>query len=220
MADSFADLFGGLLGDAPEDARVAGGVWAIVPVWGGSIGEADQQLLATARTQADWLGAQVTAVLVGTTSEECGASACHLGADRALLCDLPIPATQPHLPEEIASAAHALAAVAHERAPETILVRACGWGREVGARIAERTGGCYIGGAVRLEVETGARRLAAVCPILGGKLLEVRVADEARRPHLIALDPHGLGPAFTDASRAVVVETVTPARESAISEHV
>lgn len=188
--DILARLMGGSAGDdeAPSDAASAGGVWVIVS---GALSEDDERRIATARSAADSLGASVSAVLAGGSRDD-AARACHCGADRALLTGGETP--------------DALAALVDARRPDTMLVSADEGAARIGARVAERAGGAYLGVAVALEVDTSERRLLAHGLTLGGQVVEVRAADDAVRPHVVAVSREATAPAFPDPSRPAVVE--------------
>ncbi len=173
MSNEVDDYLAALLGDTGESASASdGGLWVLLFVEGDSLSDDDRRVIAEARTHADGLGAAVTAVLAGTSSESATGDARACGADRAVTC---------------ADDIDALASMIAESHPETILVRAGSHACEVGARLAVRAGGCYVGEAIALEVDTTARRLAAHCAALGGRVIEVRAAEDEKRPHVIAL---------------------------------
>lgn len=214
MGDSYLDLLMAQQEETPEavefELEGGGGVWVVADVTAGGIAPVTLQAVGAARALADALGAYVHTVLLGDGVAELAQPLYQAGADTVRVADhasLADFALEPYL--------EVLAELVAAGQPEVVLFGATRAGRQLGARLAQRTDGGLIEHVTAITLDESTRTVQASFPVYGGDYFEIVACPEAR-PQFLTIEPGAFPTPFLDTHREgeptmLEVEPVEPA---------
>jgi electron transfer flavoprotein alpha subunit len=198
---------------ANDHANDQKAIWVFIEHTDGRIADVSLELVGRARELAAQLGHEVVGLLCGHHAEELARDVIRHGADRVLLADHPELAHYRTLPY-----ARVAITEARRRRPEIFLVGATPNGRDFAPRVASAlrcglTADCtdlQIGDYyVKREDTTYRDLLLQIRPAFGGNLVAT-IVNPRTRPQMATVREGVMHMPATDASRAGVVERVTP----------
>ena len=176
------------------------GVVVLAECAAGAVSEAAVGALGIGREIADTFGARLEALILGGGEQE-AAAAIRLGADAAVIADVPPKYEQ-------ASWATAMASAVEQRKAEVVVLGGSDIACDIGPRVAQRLDTGLIAGVRQARAEADERLVVAIVPLYGGRLLG-EFAIPAKRPQMICL-AEGAGRMPTeDGSREGEIERLS-----------
>ena len=188
-------------------------IWVFIEHTDGQVADVSLELTGKARDLAGQLGYEVVGLLCGHGVEELARDVIRHGADRVLLADHPELAYYRTLPY-----ARVAITEARRRRPEIFLVGGTPNGRDFAPRVASAlrcglTADCtdlQIGDYYLRRQDTTFRNLLyQIRPAFGGNLVAT-IVNPTTRPQMATVREGVMRMPAADASRAGVVEAVTP----------
>ena len=161
-------------------------VWVWAEYCQGELARVSLGLLGKARELCrQWGGGEVSAVLVGTDSQELAQELINHGADKVYLAD-----ESSLTPFEADLCAGFVSKLVKERQPEIFLWGATNLGQEIAARVAARLGTGLTAHCIDLSVEEieGKRQLVAVVVGWGGNMT-IKIICPQKRPQMASVKP-------------------------------
>ena len=159
------------------------GVFVFVQQVDGAILNVSYELIGKGKELAKALGAEVTAVLVGSNVGGLTGSLARYGADKVILVD--DPALETYMTEPYT---RALAAVVNEYKPDIMLYGATAIGRDLAPRVSARVHTGLTADCTGLEIQEGTNDLLMTRPAFGGNVMATIVCRE-HRPQMATVRP-------------------------------
>jgi len=183
---------------------MAKGVWIIAEQRDGALRKISFELASTARKLADQMGAEVSAVLLGSGIEGLAAQLGKYGVDKVYVGDS--PALEPYITE-----AHAVAAakIIKENDPAIVLLGASVQGKDLSARLAGKLATGLATDCIDVKIADG--RLLAIRPMYAGKCFGEVITSAT--PQMASLRPNVF--AMTENAKAAAVTKFDPAIDAA-----
>lgn len=177
-------------------------VFVYVETFDGSASNVSREALGVARTVADAMSTDVTALIFGQNASAIADEAAAYGADKALVCeDETLHAFR------LEPFAALLTHLVNEHAPEAVIGVATGRGRELLAASAADTNSGIVTDAVELSVEGDA--ITVKRPVYAGKILATQTVTGDTR--FVTLRGRAFAAPEADESRSADVTAVDPA---------
>lgn len=191
--------FEALEGDIPTretpDFSDYRGVFVFVEQREGLFHRSAFELLGCARSLADSLGEDVTAVLLCGSLPDAAHDLVAHGADRCIVVENPALAYY-----QTCSYTHALAEIVRERKPNILLIAATHLGRDLAPRLARRMGLGLTADCTRLSIDPEERILLQTRPAFGGNIMAT-IVSRFSRPQTATVRPGIMAPLPPDPSR-------------------
>jgi electron transfer flavoprotein alpha subunit len=183
---------------------MAKGVWIIAEQRDGALRKISFELASAARKLADQLGAEVSAVLLGSGIEGLAAQLGKYGVDKVFVGDS--PALEPYITEAHAAAA---AKIIKENDPAIVLLGASVQGKDLSARLAGKLATGLATDCIDVKIADG--KLLAIRPMYAGKCFGEIVTSAS--PQMASLRPNVF--AMADNAKAAAVTKFDPAIDAA-----
>ncbi len=177
-------------------------VFVYVETFDGSASNVSREALGVARTVADAMDTDVTALIFGQNATAIADEAAAYGADNALVCE--DETLQPFRLEPFAAL---LTHLVNEHAPEAVIGVATGRGRELLAASAADTSSGLVTDAVELSVDGDT--ITVKRPVYAGKILATQTVTGGTR--FVTLRGRAFAAPEADESRSADVTAVDPA---------
>lgn len=178
------------------------GIWVWVEQNEGQAASVSWEAIGVARTLADELGEDVTAVIFGDGVSDLPQQAIEYGADAAIVAD---DATLKDF--RVAPYASLLSTQAAERKPTAIIAGATTRGRDImGAAAVDLETG-LISDATNVALRDG--QIQSTRPVYAGKLFSTVIAPDAS-PLMLTIRSRAFAAPQADAGRSGEIETVEP----------
>jgi electron transfer flavoprotein alpha subunit len=183
---------------------MAKGVWIIAEQRDGALRKISFELASAARKLADQLGAEVSAVLLGSGIEGLAAQLGKYGVDKVFVGDS--PALEPYITEAHAAAA---AKIIKENDPAIVLLGASVQGKDLSARLAGKLATGLATDCIDVKIADG--KLLAIRPMYAGKCFGEIVTSAS--PQMASLRPNVF--AMAENAKAAAVTKFDPAIDAA-----
>ena len=183
---------------------MAKGVWIVAEQRDGALRKISFELASTARKLADQLGAEVSAVLLGSGIEGLAAQLGKYGVDKVYVGDS--PALEPYITEAHAAAA---AKIIKENDPAIVLAGASVQGKDLSARLAGKLATGLATDCIDVKIADG--KLLAIRPMYAGKCFGEVVTSAT--PQMASLRPNVF--AMAENAKAAAVTKFDPAIDAA-----
>ena len=178
---------------------MAKGVWIIAEQRDGALRKISFELASTARKLADQLGAEVSAVLLGSGIEGLAAQLGKYGVDKVYVGDS--PALEPYITEAHAAAA---AKIIKEIDPAIVLLGASVQGKDLSARLAGKLATGLATDCIDVKIADG--KLLAIRPMYAGKCFGEVITSAT--PQMASLRPNVF--AMAENAKAAAVTKFDP----------
>lgn len=177
------------------------GVWVFAEQREGELQKVSLELLGEGRRQADKLGVELTAVLLGNNVAGLADTLAKHGADKVLVAE------DKNLEHYTTDAyTKVICDLVNERKPGILFVGATFIGRDLGPRIAARLSTGLTADCTSIDVEVESGALLATRPAFGGNLMAT-IACPDHRPQMATVRP-GVFTKSTEKNTEFVVENV------------
>jgi electron transfer flavoprotein alpha subunit len=183
---------------------MAKGVWIIAEQRDGALRKISFELASAARKLADQLGAEVSAVLLGSGIEGLAAQLGKYGVDKVYVGDS--PALEPYITEAHAAAA---AKIIKENDPAIVLLGASVQGKDLSARLAGKLATGLATDCIDVKIADG--KLLAIRPMYAGKCFGEVITSAT--PQMASLRPNVF--AMAENAKAAAVTKFDPAIDAA-----
>ncbi len=183
---------------------MAKGVWIIAEQRDGALRKISFELASAARKLADQLGAEVSAVLLGSGIEGLAAQLGKYGVDKVYVGDS--PALEPYITEAHAAAA---AKIIKENDPAIVLLGASVQGKDLSARLAGKLATGLATDCIDVKIADG--KLLAIRPMYAGKCFGEVITSAM--PQMASLRPNVF--AMVENAKAAAVTKFDPAIDAA-----
>ncbi|MCK4547367.1 MAG: electron transfer flavoprotein subunit alpha/FixB family protein [Candidatus Eisenbacteria sp.] len=177
---------------------MAGEIWTIAETRDGEVRKPTLDVLSKCRQMAGVSGARVALVLPGKDAETAGKTAAAYGADILYLIEHDELAGYRSEPF-----AKAIADLAAEKKPDTVLLPATAQGKDLAPRLAAQLGTGLVSDCIEVDSNPDGN-VTFTRPIFAGKALETVSIPDAR-PRMATLRPKVFPPGEADSSRQVEV---------------
>jgi len=159
------------------------GVFAIAELSDNVYRKVTHESLSEGRRIADQLGAELTAVILGSGVESLSGDVAAYGANRAIVADHPV------LGEYLSDAyTQAIGAIIESESPAVVILGASTQGKDLGARLSARLSAPLAMDTVGLRFD--GEQLVATRPMYGGKALADTVLQG--EPQILAIRPNSV----------------------------
>ena len=159
------------------------GVFVFVQQVDGVIMNVSYELIGKGKELAATLGAEVTAVLLGSKVDALPASLARYGADRVIVVD--DPALETYMTEPYTMA---LTAVVNHYKPDIMLYGATAIGRDLAPRVSARVHTGLTADCTGLDIQEETNHLLMTRPAFGGNVMATIVCRE-HRPQMATVRP-------------------------------
>ncbi|MBM3302361.1 MAG: FAD-binding protein, partial [Deltaproteobacteria bacterium] len=179
------------------------GVWVFVEQHDGMFHRSAYELLGCARSLADQLGEEVTAVIPGASVRERAEQLIAYGADRCIAVEDPCLAYY-----QTCTYTHVLNELVRRHKPNILLIAATHLGRDLAPRLARRAGLGLTADCTRLSIDPNERILLQTRPAFGGNIMAT-IVTRFSRPQTATVRPgimRGLEPDPNRRGLAVMEE--------------
>jgi electron transfer flavoprotein alpha subunit len=183
---------------------MAKGVWIVAEQRDGALRKISFELASTARKLADQMGAEVSAVLLGSGIEGLAAQLGKYGVDKVYVGDS--PALEPYITEAHAAAA---AKIIKENDPAIVLLGASVQGKDLSARLAGKLATGLATDCIDVKIADG--KLLAIRPMYAGKCFGEVITSAT--PQMASLRPNVF--AMAENAKAAAVTKFDPAIDAA-----
>jgi electron transfer flavoprotein alpha subunit len=183
---------------------MAKGVWIVAEQRDGALRKISFELASTARKLADQLGAEVSAVLLGSGIEGLAAQLGKYGVDKVYVGDS--PALEPYITEAHAAAT---AKIIKENDPAIVLLGASVQGKDLSARLAGKLATGLATDCIDVKIADG--KLLAIRPMYAGKCFGEVITSAT--PQMASLRPNVF--AMAENAKAAAVTKFDPAIDAA-----
>ncbi len=183
---------------------MAKGVWIVAEQRDGALRKISFELASAARKLADQLGAEVSAVLLGSGIEGLAAQLGKYGVDKVFVGDS--PALEPYITEAHAAAA---AKIIKENDPAIVLLGASVQGKDLSARLAGKLATGLATDCIDVKIADG--KLLAIRPMYAGKCFGEVITSAT--PQMASLRPNVF--AMAENAKAAAVTKFDPAIDAA-----
>ncbi len=183
---------------------MAKGVWIVAEQRDGALRKISFELASAARKLADQLGAEVSAVLLGSGIEGLAAQLGKYGVDKVFVGNS--PALEPYITEAHAAAA---AKIIKENDPAIVLLGASVQGKDLSARLAGKLATGLATDCIDVKIADG--KLLAIRPMYAGKCFGEVITSAT--PQMASLRPNVF--AMAENAKAAAVTKFDPAIDAA-----
>jgi len=179
---------------------MAKGIWVFAEQRDGNIKKVTYELLSAGRKIADSLGEELCAVLAGKDIAGAAAALGEYGADKVYVLESDALANY-----TTDGYANAIADLAKQNSPGTILIGCTTFGKDLAAAVAQKLSTGLLTDCVGMELDNG--QIVFTRPIYAGKAFVKAVCPDAR-PVMATIRPNVL--AVEQAARTAKIVNVTP----------
>lgn len=186
------------------------GVWVFAEQREGELQKVSLELLGEGRRQADKLGVELTAVLLGNNVSGLADTLAKHGADKVLVAE------DKNLEHYTTDAyTKVICDLVNERKPGILFVGATFIGRDLGPRIAARLSTGLTADCTSIDVEVESGALLATRPAFGGNLMAT-IACPNHRPQMATVRPGVFEKVDSDASKCTIEKVAVNLADSDI----
>ena len=180
------------------------GVFVFAQQVDGKVTPVSYELIGKGKALAKDLGAEVTAVLLGSEVEPLCKKLAKYGADRVILVD--DPALEPYMTEPYA---YVMTEVINKYKPEIVLYGATAIGRDLAPRVSARIHTGLTADCTGLEIDPETKNLMMTRPAFGGNIMATILCPD-HRPQMATVRPGVMQRQSGDANATCPVEKFNP----------
>lgn len=179
-------------------------VWVIGELVDGKVHPVTVELIGEGKKLADKINKKLAVVVVGNGVRDVAEKLLHFGADKVLYIEH-------ELLKDFNTEGYAITIsdLIKERKPEIVLLGATSIGRDIGPRIAAKTGTGLTADCTKLEIDEADGKLMQTRPAFGGNLMATIICPN-NRPQMATVRPGVMAKAEHVEKITGEVETICP----------